>query len=879
MTDATQTTRFRFWLWLIAVIGVIVPRRLRTDWRQEWEAELWRRELLLAEWDKLTWQNKLDLLWRGLGAFWDALWLQQLRWEDEMIQDLRFGVRMLLKNPGFTLIAILTLALGIGANTAIFSVFNAVLLRPLPFKEPERVVMVWQIKTAATGGDRTPISVADVLDLRAQSKSFDEFAAFSGGILNFTGGDTPEQVRVASVTANFFAALGAEAQLGRTFLPEEERPGAGLVVALSDGFWRSRFAADPAVVGRAINLNGRSFTVVGVMAPALNFPDKQVELWVARQLETPTRRGPYPFQGVARLKPGVTVGQALAETRTLKSSFDKNAFNLNILPVNDAVVGDVRPALLALLVAVTLLLLIAAVNVANLTLVRAAARVKEISIRAALGAGRGRIIRQLLTESLLLVLIGGALGTLGAIVGIDLLVKLAPEGIPRLEQVGIDARVLGWTALVTLLTGVACGLAPAWQSARLKLNDALKEGGRGATEGAGQRRWRSSLVVAELALAVMLLLGAGLLLKSLWRLQQVDPGVNAERVLTMFLSLRGPRYSQDQQFVDFYARLLEGVQALPGVRAAALSNSLPPGSTEFADAFQIEGRPWASGQPPFVAYAIRTSPDYCRTLGIALRGGRQFTAADAAGAPLVALINEMFQRRFFPGEDPVGKRISHGPGQQRVWREIVGVVGDVKYNGLAAEVQPAFYMPLAQSQTGGIFLSLKTDAVDPSSLAPAVRNVIKSVDSEVPLAQISTLEQQMAAARAQLRFRTTLIALFAALALILACIGIYGVISYSVAQRTHEIGIRLALGAQSRDVLRLVAQQGLKLTLAGVGCGLIASLALTRLMRQLLFEVRPTDPLTFAGTAILLAGVALLACYVPARRATKIDPLVALRHE
>jgi len=864
---------------LIAFIGAFVPRRFRARFRQEWEAELEYREELLARWDKLDWGAKLAMLWRSLGAFRDALWLQQLRWEDEMFQDLRFGIRMLLKNPGFTSIAIITLALGIGANTAIFSVINAVLLRPLPFKEPERVVMVWQIKTAATGGDRTPISVADLLDLRAQSKSFDEFAAFGGGILNFTGGATPEQVFVASVTANFFAVLGVEAQLGRAFLPEEERPGAGLAVVLSDGFWRSRFAADPQVVGRAINLNGRSFTVVGVMPPALNFPDKQVGLWVARQLETPTRRGPYPLRGVARLKPGVTVGQALAETRTIKSSFESSTFNLNILPVNDFVVGAVRPALLALLVAVTLLLLIAAVNVANLTLVRAGARVKEVSIRAALGARRGRIIRQLLTESLLLVLIGGALGTLGAIGGVALLVKLAPEGIPRLEQVGIDARTLGWTVLVSLLTGVACGLAPAWQSARLKLNDALKEGGRGATEGAGQRRWRSLLVVAELALAVLLLLGAGLLLKSLWRLQQVDPGVNSERVLTMFLSLRGQRYTQDQQFVDFYARLLEGAQALPGVRAAALSNSLPPDSTEFADAFQIEGRPYAPNQPPQVAYVIKTSPDYCRTLGIALRGGRQFTAADNSAAPLVAIINETFQRRFFPAEDPVGKRISHGPGQQRVWREIVGVVGDVKYNSLADETQPAFYMPLAQSQSGGIFLSLKTDTADPLSLAPAVRNVVKSVDNEAPLAQISTLEQRLAGARAQLRFRATLIALFAALALVLACIGIYGVISYSVAQRTHEIGVRLALGAQSRDVLRLVAQQGLTLTLAGVGCGLIASLTLTRLMQQLLFEVKPTDPLIFASTAILLAGVAMLACYLPARRATKIDPLVALRRE
>jgi putative ABC transport system permease protein len=798
---------------------------------------------------------------------------------ETLLQDLRFGLRMLRKNPGFSLVAILTLALGIGANTAIFSVFNAVLLRPLPFREPERVVMVWQIHTAAAGGNRTPFTVDMLRDLRTQSKSFDELAAFVPSNLTFTGGESPEQVRTALVTTNFFTALGAEPQLGRSFLPQEGQLGAETVIVLSDGFWRSRFAADPQVIGRTINFSGRSFSVVGVMPPALNFPEKEVELWAPLPLDLPALRFASPFHGVARLQPGTTVTQALAETRTLKASSDQKAYNLHILPVNDYVVGDVRPALLALLVAVMLLLLIAAVNVANLMLVRAAARVKEISLRAALGAGRGRIIRQLLTESLLLVLMGGAVGTLGAMFGIDLLVKLAPTGIPHLERVAIDTRVLGWTALVSLLTGIACGLTPAWHSARWNLNEVLKEGGRGSTEGAGQRRWRSSLVVAELALAVMLLVGAGLLLKSLWRLQQVEAGVREEQVLTMSLSLVGPRYSQQQKFIDFQARLLADVEALPGVRAAALSNSLPPDSFDFSTVFQIEGRPAATDQTPPVAYVVRTSPDYPRTLGIALRSGRNFTASDQADAPRVMLINETFQRRFFPNEDPLGKRIHVGSDPQQDWREIVGVIGDVKYNGLADEVQPAVYQSLAQSQTRRIYLSLKTDTADPLGFVPAVRNVIKSLDSEVPIARISTMEQRLAAARAQLRFRATLIALFAALALILSCIGIYGVISYSVAQRTHEIGVRLALGAQARDVLRLVIGQGLKLTLAGVGCGLLASLALTRLMQQLLFEVKPTDPLTFASTALLLTGIALLACWIPARRATKVDPLVALRSE
>jgi putative ABC transport system permease protein len=795
------------------------------------------------------------------------------------LQDLRYGARMLLKNPGFTLIAVITLALGIGANTAIFSVVNAVLLRPLPFRESERVVMVWNKYVAAAGGDYTPLAVADLLDWRAQNRSFESVGAFQHVSFNYTGGEVPERVRGVSVTANFFAVLGAQAVLGRTFHLEEDRPGASPVAIISDAFWRKYFAADREVLGRAIKLDGTSFTIIGVMPPALNFPAKEVEVWTAMQLEPPTRYGPWFLTGIGRLKSGVMVDQALAETQAMKSSFSGGNFNFNILPVNEYIVRDARNALVALLVAVTLLLLIAAVNVANLTLVRAAARVREISIRAALGAGRRRIIRQLLTESLLLALLGGMIGACVAVWGIDLLMKLAPEDIPRMEQIAIDARVLGWTALVSLLTGVICGLAPAWQSARLNLSEMLKEGGRSATEGAGRRRWRSSLVVAELALAVMLLVGAGLLLKSLWRLQRVELGVNPERVLTAYFELPEQRYTQPQQFTGFYTRLLEGAQALPGVRAAALSNSLPPDRTDFSDGFGIEGRPAVPNQPPQIAYVIRVSPDYFRALGIALRDGRYFTATDTDAAPRVALINETLQRRFFPGENPIGKRLNTGSEQRPVWNEIVGVVGDVKYNGLATEIQPAFYQPLAQAQSSGISLIMKTEIPDPSSLTAATRNIVRSVDSEVPLAYIGTMEQRLDTATAQPRFRAKLIALFAALALILACVGIYGVISYSVAQRTHEIGVRLALGAQSRDVLRLVAHQGLKLIFAGVGCGLLASLALTRLMQELLFGVSATDPWTFAAVAALLVSIALLACWIPARRATKVDPMIALRCE
>jgi putative ABC transport system permease protein len=792
-------------------------------------------------------------------------------------QDLRYGARTLLKNPGFSLIALVTLALGIGANTAIFSVVNAVLLRPLPFNDPDRLVMVWNRGAEAAGGDRTSLAVADLLDWRAQSRSFAEIGAFQNITYSYTGGDSPERVQAAGVTANFFSILGAQPQLGRAFSPDEERPGAQRVALISDGFWRKNFAADPQVVGRTINLNGAGYTVIGVMPAALDFPRKWVELWTALQLEQPTRRGPYFLNGVARLKPGVSLDEARAEAlNTLKSSFE-GELDLNVLPVNEFVVGDVRLALWVLLGAVTLVLLIAAVNVANLTLARSVTRVKEISIRAALGAGRWRIIRQLLTESLLLAVVGGLLGAMLASWGVELLLKLAPQSVPRLNQIGIDGRALGWTALVSLLTGVLFGLAPALQSSRLSLNETLKEDGRGATESPDKRRWRDLLVISELALAVMLLIGAGLLVKSFWRLQRVDSGVDTDRVLTMQLALRGQRYADPRQVDAFYPRLLERIQALPGVRTAAVSNSLPPDNTEESDDFTIEGRPAVPNQIPPIAYLVRVSQDYFRTFGIPLRRGRFFNAADSSDAPLVTIISETMARRFFPDEDPIGKRINTADEGQPAWRQIVGVVGDVKYTGLADETQPTMYQPLIQATSWNVFLSVKTQAADPLGLVSAARNEIRSLDRDLPVARVRTLERHFAMAVAQPRFGATLVAVFAALALILASVGIYGVISYSVTQRTHEIGVRVALGARSLDVLSLVVKQGMKMTVIGLGVGLTASFALTRLMKTLLFGVSATDPLTFIAISLLLTFVALLACFVPARRAAKVDPMVALR--
>jgi putative ABC transport system permease protein len=798
---------------------------------------------------------------------------------ETLLQDLRYGLRTLRRNTGFTSVAILTLALGIGANTAIFSVVDAVLLRSLPFRGPERLVLVWNRGAEAAGGDRTPLAVSDVLDWRAQSRSFDEIGAFQSRSFNYVGGSSPEWIQAASVTANFFSLLGVQPELGRNLLPDDEHPGAHPVALLSDGFWRSRFASDPNVVGRSISLDGDSYVVIGVAPPHIDFPSKDAALWAVLQFKSPTRRGPYFLTGIARLKNGVSLQAARAEVNTIKTSFPSGQhmingqqFNFNVLPINEFIVGDVRLALLALMAAVTLVLFIAAVNVANLMLVRSATRIKEMSLRAALGASRSRIIRQLLTESILLALASGVIGVLLAAAGARLLLKLAPDTIPNVSQIGIDGRVLAWTALVSLLTGVFFGLAPAWHSARLSLDEALKEGGRATTESTAKRRWRSLLVVTELGLAVMLLISAGLLIKSFRRLQRVDSGVSTERILTMQLQLRGPRYAKPLQLDMFYPRLLERIAALPGVRTATVSNSLPPDTTEYSDDFTIEGRPIDAALPPPIAYMIFVSPDYFRTFGIPLRRGRLFTASDSPGSQRVAIISETTARQFFPHEDPLGKRFNEKG-------EIVGIVADVKYTGLADPIQPAIYEPLSQAHSWDVLLSVKADVADPLSLSSAVRAELHSLDPELPLSKVDTLDYRFATAVAQPRFRTTLIALFAALALLLAVIGTYGVISYSVTQRTHEIGIRMALGAQAGSVLKLVLKQGAVLAIAGVLFGLCGSFALTGMLRNLLFHVSATDWPTFGGVAVLLAGTALLACYVPARRATRIDPTVALRYE
>lgn len=804
---------------------------------------------------------------------------------ETFLQDIRYGARVLAKHKGFTAVAVITLALGIGANTAIFSVVNAVLLKPLPFKDPERVVMVWLKGAEAAGGDRVPLSMPDFLDWRAQARSFERVAFFHSDNFNYAGGDVPEEVTGALTSADFFNVFGARAAMGRTFLPEEEKPGAARVVVVSHGFWQRRLGSDPRAVGREITLDSQPYTVVGVMPADFDFPQEEAELWAAYQIQPPTRRGPNWLRGVARLRQGVTLQQARAELNALPDPERPNqppqGERFNVLAVNDYLVGDVRPALLIMLGAVALVLLIAAANVANLMLARSASREKEVAVRTALGASRARIVRQLLTESVLLALAGGAAGLLLAFWGVELLLALNPGRIHRLQQATLDGRVLAWTAAVSLLTGVVFGLAPALQASKVGLNETLKEGGRGSTESAGRRRVRGALIVAEIALSLMLLIGAGLLVRSFISLRRVDPGVNPTHVVTMQVPLPRTKYGKTEQRLSLYEQLVARAKGVPGVEAAALASSLPPDKSTLWNNFSIEGRPPRPDREQPVGDYILVTPDYFRALGVPVLRGRAFTAADREGAPPVCLINQTLAREFFPGEDPVGRRLKQ-VGTDRPdnpFMEIVGVVGDVHYEGLDAKTQPAYYLPFAQNSWGDMSLVVRSSATDPAALVPAVRGELRALDPELPLAGVRTMDERLTRSVAEPRFRTLLLAVFSAMALLLAAVGIYGVMSYMVAQRTHEIGVRVALGAQVADVLRLVVGQGMRLVFLGLLLGLTGALLLTRVLSGLLFGVSTTDPLTFAFVPLLLAFVSLIACLVPARRAARVDPMMALRHE
>ena len=808
-------------------------------------------------------------------------------------QDIRYGMRMLLKAPSISIVATIALALGIGANTAIFSVVNAVLLRPLPFANSDQIMNVWETDSVR-GTKQGSASYPNFVDWREQNQVFERMSTYHNSDFIMTGRGESSRVQGAVVNADLFPLLGVAPVIGRGFLPDEDKPGeSGRVVILSQALFQKRFNSDPNIVNQSMVLDGKNYTIIGVMPAAFQFPvqNEPVELWTTVALDREGKepitneRGAHYMDVIARLKPGVSKEQAQAEMTSISARLeqqypDKNLHrSTRVEPTLEALVGEVRPALLILLGAVGCVLLIACANVANLLLARAMTRHKEMAIRSALGASRMRVVRQLLTESVLLSLAGGALGLVLAVWWSDLLVALGKENIPRALQVGLDWRVLGFTLLVSVLTGFVFGLVPALHSSKTELTESLKEGGRSGGEGARRNRTRGVLIVSELAIAVVLLVGAGLLIQSLWRLRQVSPGFESQNLLTFVVGIPEVKYPAEKQ-PQFYRELVARIEALPGVRSASSTIPLPLTGDMFSISFETEGRPVAKGDRPSADF-FAIEDGYFETLGVSVLKGRGFNERDNKQAPGVIIVNQAFARRFFPNEDVIGKRIKPGISTDTddpVMREIVGVVSDVRNRNLSSELRPGYFLPIAQMPFNQMTILVRT-VNDPHSLITAVQNEVHSMDREVPVFNVKTMDEYIAATVAAPRFNATLLVIFAAVALVLTIVGLYGVMSYSVAQRTNEIGIRMALGAQTRDVLRLIVSQGFKLVLIGLAIGLVGAVALTRVIASLLFGVTAKDPLTFFTVAVVLAFVALLACYIPARRATRLDPLKALRYE
>ncbi|MGH9839039.1 MAG: ABC transporter permease [Blastocatellia bacterium] len=811
-----------------------------------------------------------------------------------MFQDLRFGVRMLLKHKSFTWIAVLMLALGIGANTAIFSVVNAVMWRSLPYQKPEQLVMAWERSTRERLSQPAMNAPGLFLAWREHKDVFSDVAAYEDAAIShdarffLTDGNEPERIAGALVSGNLFSLLGVQAAMGRNFTIEEEQPGREQVVVLSDAFWQRRFAADRDVIGKLLRLNDKSFTVIGVMPPEfkLSYPTA-AELW------TPLTLGPEEKANwdeaackiVGRLKPGVTIEQAREAmtrlTQRLEAPHRKTTQDLYVQldPLHKYHFGEMQTPLLLLLAAVAMVLLIACVNVTNLSLARATERGREIAVRAAVGASRVRLIRQLLTESLILAALGGVAGVWLAFLARDLLVGLMPKTVPRGGDVKIDLWVLGFTALLSISVGIVSGLAPALQASRPDLTESLKAGARSVTAQSGMRRWRDWLVIAETALSLVLLIGAGLMIRTLWRLQHVELGFDPKNVLTMHFTI--PRYkfnpdkTQKREFVRaqeraFVERVVARIKPLPGVISAAAANSVPLRGLDYNAGFDIAGKP--PGR--FGARFRIVGNDYFRTMGIRLLKGRTFTGQDTPQSGKTAVVTEEFARRYFPNEEPLGQRLDPSD-----WNaEIVGVIADVRHQPPSQPLEPALYLSFSQEIWNPMCLVVRTVG-DPLQMAPAVRRAVWAEDKDQPVEETATMEQITAAAVSDSRFYSITLGAFALIALLLGATGIYGVLSHAVAGRTHEIGIRMALGAEGRDVLRLVLAQGMKPALLGVAIGLIAALGLTRLMKSLLFGVSATDSLTFAAIVVLLSFVALLSCWIPARRATKVDPMIALRRE
>src|SRR5258706_1596851 len=798
---------------------------------------------------------------------------------ETLFKDIRYGIRSLLKRPAFTAVAVITLALGIGANTVIFSVINAVLLRPLAYERPQQLVTF-----------RSNQSALDLADVSAATHTFSKLGGEVLSPLDYTAGAEPIQFQIGQVTGGYFETLGVKPERGRYLTPDDDKTGGPFVVVLSNALWRRQFGGDEQIVGKAIPLSGNVYTVIGVMPPGFNSPrDSAAEAWTPVRVSNPVAanfRGVHFLRTFGRLAPGTTIEQARSEMRLIDQQLatqypaDNKNRSTALIPLHERVVGDSRNSLLVLFAAVSLVLLIACANFANLLLARAAEREREFVIRTALGAGRWRLIRQLLTESVLVSLAGGAIAVLLAIWATNLLVTLRPDNLPRLQEIGVDGRVLLFTFGVSLLTGIVFGLLPAWTASRSVIGEALKEGGRSATAGGARQTMRSTFVVVELAIALDLLIGAGLLIKTFWNLRSVEPGFNPDHLLTMRVELPEARYQEVAKQTRFRTQTLAAINSLPGVQAAMVSE-LPLSGNSLDHDFVIDGRPpIAPGDEPSLE-TRRVLGDYFHTMQIPLRLGRDFGPQDfVENAPLVGIANDMLVRQYFANEDPLGKRIRWARDPQIHWITIVGVVGDVKHFGLDLPEQPTLYSPYTQINPWKrwIAIAARTQS-NPESTAQAVKQQIWKVDSQLPITEVKTMKEVSAASFAARRFNMLLLAIFAGLALVLAAVGIYGVMSYAVTQRTQEIGIRMALGARATDVLKLIIRNGMALTLLGVVIGVAGALALTRLLTTLLFGVTPTDKPTFIVVSAVLILVALVACYLPARRATKVDPLVALRYE
>jgi len=809
-----------------------------------------------------------------------------------LLHDLRYGLRMLAKNPGFTAVAVLTLALGIGANTAIFSVVNAVLLRPLPYRHADRLVIVWE-QNLSRGWTTNIVSTANFDDWRRQNTVFSDMAAVASGSFNLTGVGEPMEIGGERVTANLFALLGVQPIRGRGFVPADDDPSSPPVAIISYGLWQRYYGGDTKVIGRQISLDGHSHAVVGIMPPDFTdayttFLNVHGQVWVPGLDMRPRGRTWHDYLALARLKPGVTVGQAQVEMDTIASRIERQypenkGWSVAVVGMHDQIVGAARPVLLVLLAAVASVLLIACVNLANLLLARAASREREIAVRSALGASSSRMLRQLLTEGVLLALFGGGLGVLIAAGGTKALVALSPPMLfliaPGLDAASLNSGVLGFALLLTIATGFLFGLAPALGMSRPDLTESLKGSGRGSTESGRGHRLRGLLVTAEFALAFVLVIGAGLMIKTLVRITHFNLGFNPHNVLTLRIPLRGPQYQEQRSKARFFEQLLGRVEALPGVVCASVASGLPI-ENQVGMGFVIEENPNPRPEDMPDANYLIVAPNYFRTMGIPLRQGRAFTEADIQDSQRVVIVNEELVREYWPGQNPLGKRLKTGTDPRLPWLTVVGVAGNVRTEGPDVGFGPELYIPYRQYPwlLDPRLVVVRT-AGEPLAMAQAIRREVMALDTAVPIAYVHALDQIAGEPAAPKQFLMTLLAVFAALALVLAGVGIYGVMAYSVAERSREFGIRMALGAQQGDVLRSVVAQGLLRTGIGLAIGGVAALALAGLMRGMLFQVQPTDPTTFTAVALGLLGLALLACYIPARRATKVDPMVALRYE